>query len=111
MALNDIQRRLDDALREKTRLEMISGRLLQELARLERNRIDTITALRQKTETEIQTLDVKLKREIDDLKKDHDRTNSLLRSNKIMVLNAERELDNAQKNENPNAASNRRTHI
>lgn len=109
MAIPDIERRLQEALREKSRLEMMSGRMLQDLARLERNRIDAIEAIRKKCEADIEALEAKLSREINDTKKGHDRAEALLRSNTIMVMNAERELDNAKKNEVSDQVRRRRT--
>lgn len=110
MSIQDLERRLEEEIRERTRLQMLNGRLLQDLARLERVKVDTIAAMRQKAEQEIATLETKMAREIDDTRKDLNRAETMLRSNNIMVLNAERELENARKNENPNAATNRRRH-
>ena len=108
MSIPDIQRRLEEAQRERTRLEMSSGRVLQELSRLERTKIDTISEMRKEYEKEVAIIEGKMNKEIDEMRKDHDRTVMPLRSNNIMVLNAERELENARKNENPSAVSNRR---
>ncbi len=102
MSIPDIERRLEESQRERSRLQMINGRLLQDIARLDRIRIDTVAELRRKSEQEIAEINDKLQRQIDDSRKDLNRNESLLRSTNVMVLNAERELDNARRNEKPN---------
>ncbi len=108
MSTHDIERRLDESQRERSRLQMINGRLLQDIARLERMRIDTVSELRRKSEAEIDAIDKKMLREIEDARKDLTRTEHMLQSSNILVLNAERELENSRKNDGSNSHMSRR---
>ncbi len=108
MSISDLERRLDDSQREQTRLQTLSGRILQDLARLERQKVDTVAAMRRKAEQEIAVMESKLQREVDDMRSDLTRTETRLRSNNVTVLNAQRELENARRNTDPNSPANRR---
>jgi hypothetical protein len=99
MSIEDLERRLSDAQREHTRLQMISTKLIGELAQLERRRVETVTTMRRKAEQEIADIQKKFDREIDDTRKEYERTSTLLKTNNVTLLNAERELDNLKQNE------------
>jgi uncharacterized membrane protein YjjP (DUF1212 family) len=92
------ERRLEEAIRERTRLQTLNMNLIRDISEMERERVSTASEIRQKAEREIHDYEQKVDRELDKLKKEQHRYDNLLRSNEMGILNLERELDSIRHN-------------
>lgn len=92
------EQRLEEAIRERTRLQTLNMNLIREIADLERERVQVASEMRQKAEREIHNFEQKIDQEINKRKKDQHRYENLMRSNDMSILNLQRELDNARHN-------------
>ncbi|MCA9361057.1 hypothetical protein KC845_00715 [Candidatus Kaiserbacteria bacterium] len=95
--MNQDDKRLAEAERERTRLQNLNVKLIQEISLAQKNKINVVAEIRRKAENDIHEFERKADRDIEKLEHDQKRLENLLRSNNITIMNLEREMENKRR--------------